>query len=46
MPTKKKQPDNTKSREKAALKAKGKKVNKGVNPATKQPHTEKFLRSL
>jgi hypothetical protein len=33
-------------RELANLRRKGKKINGGVNPATKQPHTERFLRSL
>lgn len=42
---KKKQIDNSKSREKAKLRAKGKKVTKGINPATKLPHTESYLRS-
>jgi hypothetical protein len=32
------------SRELASLRRKGKKINGGVNPATKLPHTETFLR--
>lgn len=33
------------SRELASLRRKGKKINGEINPATKQPHSESFLRS-